>query len=107
MRRKSLVATVVLAGLVLGATGCQGIVDRLKANYAVKQGNDFYKAQDFLKAVQWYRYGTYLNADLPIAYYNTALAYMALYKPGSQHPKDLHYSEEAISNLKRYLHFTP
>jgi tetratricopeptide (TPR) repeat protein len=107
MRRKSLIATLALACLVLGTTGCQGIVERLKANYAVKQGNDFYKAQDFLKAVQWYRYGTYLNPDLPIAYYNTALAYMALYKPGSLHPKDVRYADEAISNLKRFLHFNP
>jgi tetratricopeptide (TPR) repeat protein len=105
MRRRIWGVAPVLAVLILTGTGCQGMIDRLKANYAVKQGNDFYKAQDFLKAVEWYRYATYLNPDLPIAYYNTGLAYVALYKPGSMHPKDLRYAEEAIENLQRYLNF--
>jgi tetratricopeptide (TPR) repeat protein len=105
MRRPIWGIAPILAGLILTSTGCQGMIDRLKANYAVKQGNDFYKAQDFLKAVEWYRYATYLNPDLPIAYYNTGLAYVALYKPGSRHPKDLRYAEEAIENLQRYLNF--
>jgi tetratricopeptide (TPR) repeat protein len=98
---------LLLAGALLFGTGCESVVRRLKANYAAKQGNDFYRAQDFGKAVQWYRYSTYLNPDLPIAYLNAGLSYMALYKPGSRHPKDLHYSQQAIDNLKRYVAFDP
>jgi tetratricopeptide (TPR) repeat protein len=101
-------ATLALVGLLLvGVTGCQGTVDRLRANYATKQGNEFYKAQDFLKAIEYYRYGIYLNPGLALAYYHTALSYMALYKPSSHHPKDLRYSQEAINNLQRYLNFYP
>lgn len=100
---RSLALFVTMVGLLLGATGCEGELARLKANYAAKQGNQFYRAQDFVKAIEWYRYATYLNPDMDLAYYNSALSYMALYRPGSKHPKDLRYSEAAITNLKRYL----
>jgi tetratricopeptide (TPR) repeat protein len=107
MTRRLAAPSLLLAGLLLGTTACQGTLNRLKANYAAKQGNQFYKEQDFLKAVEWYRYATYLNPDLDLAYYNTALAYMALYRPGSKHPKDLRFSEAAITNLKRYIGVHP
>jgi tetratricopeptide (TPR) repeat protein len=32
---------------------------------------------------------------------------MALYRPGSKHPKDLRFSQAAIANLKRYLSIHP
>src|SRR5215510_4394876 len=96
-------STFLITATLVTATGCQGTVSRLKANYAAKQGNQFYKAQDFLTAVEWYRYASYLNPDLDLAYYHSALAYMALYRPGSKHPKDIRYSQEAIKNLKRYI----
>jgi tetratricopeptide (TPR) repeat protein len=101
------IAVLLAAVAALSGAGCQGTVNRLKANFAAKQGNDYYKAQDFDRAVQWYRYSTYLNPELPIAYHNAGLAYMALYKPGSQHPKDLFYSQKAIDNLKRYVAYQP
>jgi tetratricopeptide (TPR) repeat protein len=97
----------LVLGVLVSGTGCQGTLARLKANYATKQGNEAYKAQDFLRAIEWYRYATYLNADLDLAYYNSALSYLALYRPGSKHPKDLRYSQQAISNLKRYLAVHP
>lgn len=106
MTRRTMATALLLGALVFG-TGCQGTLNRLKANYATKQGNEAYKAQDFLKAIEWYRYATYLNADLDIAYYHSALSYLALYRPGSKHPKDIRYSQQAISNLKRYLAVHP
>jgi tetratricopeptide (TPR) repeat protein len=107
MTRRRAVTGWLAIGLLVIATGCGGTIDRLKANFAAKQGNDFYKAQDFIRAVQWYRYAVYLNPDLPIAYHNAGLAYMAMYRPGSRHPKDLLYSQAAIDNLKRFLKFDP
>ena len=101
------VVGVALLALLLMATGCESTVDHLKANVAAKQGNDLYKAQDFQKAVEWYRYSLYLNPELPIAYHNAGLAYMALYKPGSHHPKDLYYSQQAVEHLERFLGFEP
>ena len=97
-----------MAGLILlPLAGCGGAIDGLKANYAAKTGNDFYKAGDYLKAIEWYRYGTFLNPDLGIAYYHTALSYMALYKPGSKHPKDVRYADQAIRNLLHYIELNP
>jgi len=96
-------ATILALAAFVGTTGCQAQINRFKANYATRQGNQFYKAQDFLKAVEWYRYATYLNPDFDLAHYHTALAYLALYKPGSRHPKDLRYAQEALKNLKRYI----
>jgi tetratricopeptide (TPR) repeat protein len=107
MRRITPFAMLALAGILLATTGCEGTIDRLKANYAARQGNDAYKANDFQRAIEWYRYANYLNPDLDLAYYHTALAYMAIYKPGSKHPKDVRYSEEAIANLLRYLRLQP
>lgn len=107
MRRITPLATLALAGILATTTGCEGTIDRLKANYAARQGNDAYKANDFPRAIEWYRYANYLNPDLDLAYYHTALAYMAIYKPGSKHPKDVRYSEEAIANLLRYLRLNP
>ncbi len=105
MRRDRLVVVLALSALLLSGTGCEGTIDHLKANFAAKQGNDLYKAQDYQKAVEWYRYSLYLNPELPIAYHNAGLAYMALYKPGSRHPKDVYYSQQAIDHLQRFLRF--
>lgn len=107
MRRMTPIATLAFAGILLATTGCEGTIDRLRANYAARQGNDAYKTNDFQRAIEWYRYANYLNPDLDLAYYHTALAYMAIYKPGSKHPKDVRYSEEAIANLLRYLRLNP
>jgi tetratricopeptide (TPR) repeat protein len=107
MTRRIAAPSLLLAGLLLGTTACQGTLNRLKANYAAKQGNSYYRAQEFLKAVEWYRYATYLNPDLDLAYYNAGLAYMALYTPGSKHPKDVRFSDAAITNLKRYIAVHP
>ena len=106
MKRQRL-GLLVVAGLLVATVGCQGTIDRLRANYAAKQGNDFYKAGDYLKAIEWYRYSSYLNPDLDKAYYHAALSYMALYRPGSMHPKDVRYVKEAIDNLRRYLLIRP
>src|SRR5437899_557111 len=37
MRGSRFIVAVALGGLILVATGCQGTIDRLHANYAVKQ----------------------------------------------------------------------
>jgi len=107
MRRNRLASGVAIVALSLLGTACEGTLDKLKANYAAKEGNDFYKGQDFDKATQWYRYALYLNPELPIAYHNAGLAYMALYKPGSKHPKDLYYAQQAIDHLEHFLSYEP
>jgi tetratricopeptide (TPR) repeat protein len=107
MIRDRLVPGLALLVLSLAGTGCESTVDHLKANFAAKQGNDLYKAQDYQKATEWYRYSLYLNPELPIAYHNAGLAFMALYKPGSKHPKDLYYSQQAIDHLTRFLIYEP
>jgi len=107
MKRRQWVAATAVAGLLLAGTGCSGLIDEMKANYAVKQGNDLYKAQDYLKAIQWYRYAQYLNPELPLAYYHAGLAYLGEYKPGSKHPKDQRLAQGAIDNLKQYLRTNP
>ncbi len=105
-RYRALVGSLIVAAAFL-ATGCESTVEHLKANFAAKQGNDLYKAQDYQKAVEWYRYSLYLNPELPIAYHNAGLAYMALYKPGSKHPKDLYYSQQAIDHFEHFLNYEP
>lgn len=107
MKRRQRIGVAALGSLLVFLTGCEMLVNRLKANYAVKQGNDLYKAQGYLKSIEWYRYATYLNPDLEVAYKNAAFAYMGEYKPGSKHPKDLRYAQGAIDGFMRYLEKTP
>lgn len=101
-------AVILAAVLVLAVTtGCGGTLTHLKANQAAKQGNDFYKAQDYIKALEFYRKAIRLNPDLNIAYYHSALCYTTLYKPGSLHPKDQEYLQSAIDLFLEFLRREP
>jgi tetratricopeptide (TPR) repeat protein len=107
MKLKHRALALTLAVALVAATGCKQTIKNLKANYNVKQGNQLYRAGDHLKAIDFYKKAIRLNPDFPLPYYDTALCYMALYKPGSKHPKDQEYLQGAIDYFKKFLRLEP
>lgn len=107
MKLKHRALALTLAAALVAATGCKQTIKNLKANYNVKQGNQLYRAGDHLKAIDFYKKAIRLNPDFPLPYYDTALCYMALYKPGSKHPKDQEYLQGAIDYFKKFLRLEP
>ena len=107
MRLKHRALALALAASLVATTGCKQTINHLKANYYIKQGNQLYKAGDHLKAIDWYKRAIRYNPDFPLPYYDTALCYMALYKPGSKHPKDQEYLQGAIDYFTRFLRYEP
>jgi len=107
MRLKHRALSLALAVSLVAATGCKQTINHLKSNYNIKQGNQLYKAGDHAKAIDFYKKAIRLNPDFGLPYYDTALCYMALYKPGSKHPKDQEYLQGAVDYFNRFLRFEP
>ncbi len=96
-------SVVVLACLVAAGLGCA----KLKARMLMRQANDLYKTEKYLEAIKKYDEVIAIDPWWADAYRNAALAYLALYQPGSLHEKDIQYSEQAIMKFRRYLQFVP
>ena len=88
-----------LAGVLLAAGGC----NKIKAKQAIKQGNEYFKAQKYETALAKYQEAQKLDPDEVKLKKNIGLAYMGLYQPGSKHAKDVEYAGKAIENLKEYV----
>ena len=102
-RRQSVSATAVLVLVVATTAGC----NVLKAKQEVKRGNEFFKAGQYQAALASYQEAQRLDPHEKKLYKNVGLAYMAMYQPGSKHPKDLEFASKAMENLKIYLEAYP
>ncbi len=91
------------AALLLLATipfaGCK----KIQAKQEVKRGNEAFKAGNYASALGSYENASRLDPTQSKLQKNIGLAYMAMYQPGSKHPKDLQFAAKAIENLKAYL----
>jgi len=103
-RRRGRRATALLAaGLLLTAAGC----DRFKAKQLVREGNAYFKEQMYEDALKKYDEARALDPnEIRFAKF-VAMGNMALYNPGSTHPKDLAVLKKAIDNFKLYLDQKP
>ena len=108
--RSRLRRVVAVGGLVLlgtAATGCQKVVDQFKAKQVIRKGNQYFKEQLYEDALKQYEQAMKLDpAEVRIKKF-VAMANMAVYNPGSQHPKDLKALETAIKHFKEYLAVKP
>lgn len=104
MRRPGFLAVVafVTASAVVTA-GCGELKTRLTLNKA----NELYTAQKYEEAIQEYQKILAYDADNWMANYLIAMSYVALYRPGSTHEKDVRYSKSGISQLEKLLKLTP
>jgi tetratricopeptide (TPR) repeat protein len=92
-----------MVAIALTGFGCQ----RLKARITMKTANELYRAERYDEAIKKYEEVIKMDPWWADAYRNAGLCYLALYQPGSLHKKDIEYSTDAITMLRRYLQFVP
>ena len=98
-RRHGLAVGVVLSILAVGSSGC----DALKERMLLKRGNELYSAQKYDEAIVQYQKILQIDPKNWDANYLTSVSYLALYHPGSEHPKDKEYAEKGIAAFEKTL----
>jgi tetratricopeptide (TPR) repeat protein len=88
----------IVAAIVL-APGCTG----LKEQMLLKKGSELYTAQKYDEAIQQFEEIVKIDPANYRANYLIAVSYLALYHPGSDHPKDKEYAEKGLAAFKRTL----
>jgi tetratricopeptide (TPR) repeat protein len=73
----------------------------------LKDGNALYNAQKYEEAIKKYQQIVVLDPNSWDANYLTAVSYLALYHPGSDHPKDKEYAEKGLAAFEKALALTP
>ncbi len=94
---RAAVAALVL--LVAGLSGC----NKIKARQEIKKGNEFFKATQYQAALANYMEAQRLDPGEKRLDKFIGETYMAMYQPGSKHPKDLEFANNAIKRLQTYL----
>jgi tetratricopeptide (TPR) repeat protein len=96
-----LVLTIV-AAIVLGP-GC----NNFKVKVLLKKGNELYTAQKYEDAIKQYDQILKIDPTNWDGNYLTAVSYLALYHPGSEHPKDKEFAEKGLAAFEKTLALTP
>src|SRR5262245_3478364 len=95
---RSWLAIPLAVAIVLSA-GCNAFRERV----FLKKGNELYSAQKYEEAIKQYAEILKINPKSFQANYLTAVSYLALYHPGSEHPKDKEYAEKGLAAFERAL----
>ena len=103
MKRLSFVSFVFIFFLSLSFSSC----GKFRAKMDLKEGTDLYEAKKYEEAVKKFNSALQKDPSLHVVYIDLGLSYMAMYVPGSTHPKDLAYVEEAIKAFKKYQELYP
>jgi len=98
---RSWLALPILAALAV-APGCQ----RFEARVLLKKGNELYTAQKYDEAIKQYDELLKIEPDSWDGNYLRAVSYLALYHPGSEHPKDKEYAEKGLAAFEKTLELT-
>lgn len=98
-RRHRGIAAALLLLTVVSLSGCR----KIQARQEVKRGNEFFKSGNYPSALAAYENAERLDPAQEKLKKNIGLAYMAMYQPGSKHPKDVEFAAKAIENLKVYV----
>jgi tetratricopeptide (TPR) repeat protein len=99
MRSPRLAAAAILLMAAAGLSGC----NKIKARQEIKKGNEFFKATQYQAALANYQEALRLDPNETKLHKFIGETYMALYQPGSKHPKDLEFAAKAIQELQTYL----
>jgi tetratricopeptide (TPR) repeat protein len=99
MRSPRLAGAAVLVLAVALLPGCK----KIQARQEIKKGNEFFKATQYQAALANYQEALRLDPNEAKLHKFIGETYMALYQPGSKHPKDLEFAGKAISELQTYL----
>lgn len=96
-----LAAPIVIA--IVMAPGCKNFQERA----LLRKGNHLYTAQKYDEAIQEYAKLLEIEPSSWDGNYLTSVSYLALYHPGSDHPKDKEYAVKGIAAFERTLALTP
>ncbi len=99
---RRLLAVVLVASLAF-ATGC----DSLKIRVNLTKANRAYKAQKYDEAIDYYKKILAVDPDHFLGNYLLAMSNLAMYHPGSTHPKDQQYAQNAIAALEKTMKLPP
>jgi len=99
-RRPWLVLPIV-ASIVIGP-GCNSFREKV----FLKKGNELYTGQKYEEAIKQYAELLKINPKSWDGNYLTSVSYLALYHPGSEHPKDKEYAEKGLASFERTLELT-
>ena len=99
MRSPRLAAVAVLLLGTLAVSGC----NKIRARQEIKKGNEFFKATQYQAALANYQEALRLDPGESRLHKFIGETYMALYQPGSKHPKDIEFANKAIQELQTYL----
>ena len=89
---RSWLALPIVAAIFL-APACT----RFKEQVLLKKGNELYTAQKYEEAIKQYEQLLKLDPTSWDGNYLTAVSYLALYHPGSEHPKDKEFAEKGLA----------
>jgi tetratricopeptide (TPR) repeat protein len=96
--RRGWVAVSILT-LVIAAQGCPAV----KARGFHKRGNELYAAEKYDEAIAEYAKLLAIEPNNWDGNYLTSVSYLALYHPGSEHPKDKEYAIKGIAAFEKTL----
>lgn len=99
MRRRGWASVAIVALLSGVLSGCGEVRTRMTLN----KGNELYTAQKYEEAIAEYEKILEYDKDNWMANYLIAMSYVALYRPGSTHDKDVEYNDKGISRLETLL----
>jgi hypothetical protein len=100
---KVLLAVIVASLLPLSLTGCT----RYRVRREMHDGNAAYKAEQYEKAIRHYESVVKMAPSRDDAWLNMAYSYRAMYRPGSEHPKDVAYADKGIEAFRKYMQLRP
>lgn len=98
-RRGRILPVLALALLSLIAGGC----NKFQSKQKIREGNAFFKEQMYDEALKRYNEAQALDPEEVRLDKFVAMGYMALYNPGSTHPKDIDALAKSIEHFKKYL----
>jgi len=98
---RSWLAFAIVSTIVMGP-GCQSFQEKV----FLKKGNELYTAQKYEEAIQQYDELLKLNPKSWDGNYLKSVSYLALYHPGSEHPKDKEYADKGLAAFERTLELT-
>jgi tetratricopeptide (TPR) repeat protein len=99
---RSVAASAVAAALLAGS-GCEEI----GARRTIQRANKLYGEGRFSQAVEEYETALKVAPHLAAGHHNAGLAYLKLFKPGDESPKNLSYANAAAQHLTIYLQSNP
>ena len=94
--KRNLIASICVAALAAGSTGCQ----QLKARDNLNKGVQAYKSAKYPEAVAFFQKAVELDPNFKTTHLYLATAYMSQYIPGAESPENVRMGEKRTTNSR-------